>query len=663
VIRFRIAEFVPESGFGTAYSDNHMATPKDNLSIIVPDESDVANIVDFFGNETNVEIDVEPLDTDDFVISNRSVVSREIRRPISLYYTYTIGRGSYDFYSKDAEAATTDQQIIDAIRGRITILDQNNNPAPGVRWDIEYTHKTTNRFEVRLLLERRCSHSVTYKVRYPGITVAGTTIHNQIEIINATRLVPETDYVTTYFPGTGYMLSMIGSGEMAPALALYGDNVWYQVQTDRIVFIDGGPARSVYTQTPTTGVISVQDLVADINALDVNVFATPLSDHYETGPLLVQGVNATSPEGKVVNFDGVAKVKYNEERRIWADLPRAGDTRVRWHPTINVGSYATRYNTRSYQYSVQDYKYQPFSYTHGFPYRDMLNEEPDRLGRRMVQLSRKPLHSTGCMLCYQNGTSTAFSQLVEDVDVQNSIVYLRNDHSEDTTLSFSYSYREDFLEYPHLDLNPVDNPGLHGKFVGIYMIPYYLETGSSTYQFERTIYHMISDTYQGIITALAGLELSDGTDVHPVLIGVYHIIQKETKDGLSIIDARVKGGGLKEDVAPKDTQEPEAEMFWNLSKWGGEPVQDRGTIIVEYPEEIIGTESRYQLVPTSMGLDHATGWLQPIDFYAEDDVLAAATKHTKAGALPILDQYNMSGVYYPTGFIVSDPTTPGAEWS
>ena len=91
MIRFRFGGVVPSGGVNLAFIKVPPATPMDHLALADFSVDIPENLSDNYGADVNPAIGTEFLDTDQLVVSNRSVLSPNVKRPAKLFYQYLIG--------------------------------------------------------------------------------------------------------------------------------------------------------------------------------------------------------------------------------------------------------------------------------------------------------------------------------------------------------------------------------------------------------------------------------------------------------------------------------------------------------------------------------------------------------------------------------------------
>lgn len=125
---FRILDTVPDGSVNLALINTPDLSAENNVSFIDLSDKEVTNISNHLHGQfslrdytiTGSQIYYSgQIDTDDIVISNRSVVGKQSNTPHPLFYKYLVGRGRYYLNRPGVEASD-----LTAIRSSITLLDE-----------------------------------------------------------------------------------------------------------------------------------------------------------------------------------------------------------------------------------------------------------------------------------------------------------------------------------------------------------------------------------------------------------------------------------------------------------------------------------------------------------------------------------------------------------
>ena len=128
---FRILDTVPDGSVNLALINTPDLSAENNLSVIDLSDKELVNISNHLHGQFSLQDQTivseqiyyaNQIDTDDIVISNRSVVNRELDAPYPLFYKYLVGRGRY--YFNRPGISSTD---LDVIKSSITVTDEFGN--------------------------------------------------------------------------------------------------------------------------------------------------------------------------------------------------------------------------------------------------------------------------------------------------------------------------------------------------------------------------------------------------------------------------------------------------------------------------------------------------------------------------------------------------------
>jgi hypothetical protein len=204
---------------------------------------------------------------------------------------------------------------------------------------------------------------------------------------------------------------------------------------------------------------------------------------------------------------------------------------------------------------------------------------------------------------------------IKDYDTQSGLLYLNTPISFKDEIYCSYSYEENFVEYNgyydenlekymYLDLNPseghyctlpvirngeltgvpilsyeeVPTSKLMNKEVYIYIVPQSNSFGDTN---PYTIRHCYSKAeWDQIRKSMPGIAL---------LIGVAQLREHTNVNQATVLDARVRGGGVKESLS-KDVlkkKNPLVVNHWDMGPWDGQAYYSNGVIILNLPNSIL----------------------------------------------------------------------------
>lgn len=673
MLRLRFVNQVPQNAVNIAYAEALSATPKESVSMIDMSHKRVENLAVYQGGEFGIQTDTGRVDTQDIVLSPRSVVSQNIKKPAPLFYQYKIGRPGVDdlaIVSDSSESGPTWAAAKLAVLKTLQILDRNNNKIKGPAWDIQitggdayYNHYAT------LYLERLPTEAETFKLKYTAAQADGTVLPNHIETINARPIMRNTD---GYYGDLGihydywYLLTkqtdgfkvVTGSGSTlrrSDGLGVFytGTAAYGQFQAT-----GGNPATDVELwDAAAPGWVSfsvagktLAELAAEMNqaGLDYEVVAL---NHTDVVQLAQAGATAIYDYGRAWDEYNRLHVRYNENTRVRPLRPYNDTVRLPWYPRVNPGQFmqSGTFNGTTHQFLfkpqgvenqlaqapyVADHQMDQAPWVGGRM--SIVNERPIILDNHTIQLRRPRVESWSITI---RRAGVPLDNTVEDYDSQNSVLFLSERLINIQDITVDYTYLETSYIYTGVDLNPT--PGhsedLLGKYIGVYMTP--AETlGATPTSFERTIWHVVEDNVPDIIAAVAAIKFNTGESAEALLLGIYYVGSPSVLEDQQLTDTRTRGGGLQLSTEPtRLAYAREAEMFSDISAYNGEPFPPTA-VIAEVPTEIFGTGVP-QLRRNPIALP--SGFHYPSGVFDQTTVQSKLDRYKAGGVLALLDSQDV----------------------
>jgi len=512
------------------------------------------------------------IETDDLIFSNRSVIHRDVRTPQPLWYVHRLGKdrvsgaARYEIVNSDAGAATLAEARLILLRA-LKITDQHGNVDRSINWDLEIISRSGDRSIIDIYVNRLNDQNISFFVQYTAFdTTTGLTLTNHREVINPIAL---SINPTIADSGSGFSVTDFGTDGRAPGLAVWATGTLspptVQVTATGILVAGTGISRGQ----------SISDVASIINDLDANVFATPLSPNVSES--LQTGSFAPSNSGTVIDQD-VLHVKLNDATIIEVRPFRQADEREPWYAQIGVGKFRRTFGQLLYTYSIPEFNDQIFSTRFGAgTYREVAAEKPKFLGKFTLKVSRTPILKASSVKLIGGG-DIDLSSLIDDVDLQNGIIYLNSPVSDTDQLEIDYAYAVDTFEYRGVNLNPTlqHNNEIANRFVGIYIIPSEIRTiaGLVLSQNDQTVFHIVTDSVQDIKDVIndPSLAFTEGAFVdtlyRPILLAVIQPVQTAGVSSVRILDTRTRGGGVKDSIKKDQFPTREGEMLWDIGFWG-----------------------------------------------------------------------------------------------
>lgn len=372
-------------------------------------------------------------------------------------------------------------------------------------------------------------------------------------------------------------------------------------------------ADSTQTEAITFVGTSVTDIVASINRSVIPVKAVALSNaiSLSTSSFLPTGGYKEIP-GEFTVYDRTTKdrgiilrlnqvtVKHNKLTKISILPPYSDSVSLPWYPRISIGSFSQRYKDKIFNFQITEFDYQTWSLKYGKPFVDLVGVTPIFYGPNAVKLPRAPVYWDNQNFIIYNGNLPISSSVIKDVDTSKGIIYFEEDFFiNPESLTINYSYIETSYVYKGINLNAhfTQNPSLIDKFVVIYLLPVEASTALPN---KNPIRHIIADSIE---EAVNNIEI-ENPEIPIAILGAYNIQQIYSSDRASILDTRVKGGGLIENIGPTspvhlldpfygdeerikiEDHYREAGSFSDIGRYDGEVYPGAAAIVVNIPEEL-----------------------------------------------------------------------------
>jgi hypothetical protein len=673
--RLAILKKVREGSVNLAYVQGENLTVRDNVSLVDYSHLEEDNLTGSFGSSRLLAIDKSgspwaiTSHSSDFIVSNRSILTRDTREPIPLFFKYDIGRSTHRVI---ATGATTDRDPRAVIRDSIRLLDRFGRPLDGFLWDVSATlfNLAREEYDVTIYAHARARND-TVRVNYRSRRASDGVIGTRTEVVNfapilqtGVDILGSTPTFTINTPGSG------PSSHAAPIIGLLylgpdGSGTYEFTSGTSLTLTDTTTGAVVHT---LTGTDTIREAVSKINDTENGRFvAVPMADGLVSSLVATTASTAVDQFGVFVLASGHVRIRLNSELRMQALKPYDDPPSRPWWPRITKGEFSvdiarlaatkagyvgvpadddTNHLAGTQRYSVPEYEWQAFSSLHperspdGYRYMDRKDEQPRRLSETVLKLARQRVKRTSVKVFLDGNEQTT---LVFDVDEHGGVIFLDTPHPRVTALTVDYAYEERTFLYKGIDLNPgnpygkvdPDDPTkslqVLGNYVGVYAMPTEVQVTDgtpATATFTRSIRHVVTDDirkligrasslFPGVGLGHGGLDSEASWDPHPVLLGVYEVGRSSNQ--VLVADTRQVGGGANEEV------------------YGGRPLSVNGALVMEFPEEILGTgEPPYHLnAPTTV-----SGWYKPFDptgVMTEEDVLSKVRRYAAAGVEVLLD--------------------------
>jgi hypothetical protein len=400
-----------------------------------------------------------------------------------------------------------------------------------------------------------------------------------------------------------------------PVLALYPKNstdtsLYVQV-IDNATVIAIRYVSSVVTNASVDFVgKSVEDVVQEINQLNLPVRAATIHNslYLNRGDIVSTGTGYVGLPDSFTAYDRVDQsgvilrakklaVRHKSNSKIRTLAPYAESASLPWYPRITQGSFSQKYNNKLYHFYIPEFDNQSWSSKYGKPFKDLYGVKPVLKDENVYQLPRFPVYWDGQNITLYNGEVPISASAIEDIDVNNGLLYTKPGVFLQDGFSVDYSYLEKSYVYKDINVNGhfSQNPLILDKYVVIYILPAKSNQGIR----KRSVFHTIGDS---IDQAVDSIQLDDPST--PIaIIGAYNIQQLFSSDKVSILDTRGKGGGLKLTDGPRSpvhdmdsSLEPEGTpiedlyqesyRYWDIGNYDGEAYPGAAAVAVDLPIDL-----------------------------------------------------------------------------
>jgi len=400
-----------------------------------------------------------------------------------------------------------------------------------------------------------------------------------------------------------------------PVMALYPKNatdtkLFVQIINNATVIAIRYVSTSVTNESITFTGKSVEDVVQEINQLNIPIEAATIHNTLvlQQGEFVPLGADFVELPGAFTAYDRIdnngillrAKklaVRHKNASKIRTLNPYFESPSLPWYPRVSNGSFSQKYNGKLYHFYIPEYHNQSWSTKYGKPFKDLYGVEPVLKEENVYQLPRFPVYWDGQNITLYNGDVPISEKAIEDVDVNNGLLYTKPGVYLQDGFSVDYSYLESSYVYKEININGhfSQNPLILDKYVVIYILPAESNQGVR----KRTIFHAIGDS---VDQAIDSIELTDPT-IPIAIIGAYNIQQLFSSDKISILDTRGKGGGLKlpdgprspvhdidpaieSDEVPIEELYDEAYRYWDIGHYDGDPYPGAAAVAVDLPIDL-----------------------------------------------------------------------------
>lgn len=280
---------------------------------------------------------------------------------------------------------------------------------------------------------------------------------------------------------------------------------------------------------------------------------------------------------------------YKRLSAIKLSLPSFNGPNLPWWPRVTNGEFTQLYNSKIWTFSVPEYSNQNWSKTWGRPFRDVEGELARFRNSNTIKLSKAPVlwRGNNIVLATPGDAGVLPSKIIDGVDEQNGILYLKPGTVISKDVAVYYTYYESNYLYNELNINShfTHNPSLLNSFVLFFARPTKSSTGASR---QRGIYHITAESLEAAIGAIPP-DPDVGFENAPVaLLGAISIRPSIDKADLSVVDTRSYGGGLISDSMGRTVEDKmvRSKLFFDIARKDGIPYGGSAAVLLDLPPEL-----------------------------------------------------------------------------
>lgn len=225
---------------------------------------------------------------------------------------------------------------------------------------------------------------------------------------------------------------------------------------------------------------------------------------------------------------------------------------------------------------------------------------------------------------------------IEDYDVQNGVLYLKEEVDFKDDVFANYSYEEAYYDYQgyydearqqfmSLDLNPST-----GHYSTLPSTTYVNDVAVTTYKnvpssqlLNKELYIYIVPESEGgasIRHCFSALEWHKIQQTNPMFLLLAKVFVREhtSIEQTIVMDARTRGGGLRENISEKEIKKrvQGKQRYWDIGSWNGKAYYRNGTLVISLPKTVLQSNGGH---------------------FTEEQVQAAVDKYVALGLYTIIE--------------------------
>lgn len=599
-----------------------------------------------------------------------SITNRDVPEPIPLFWGFEIGAEN-DFggerhyiYAPEATGLSTStarQQIEQILTSKVRLLEADGSessmpfqaliqPATGITGT-----PPTDGFRAWIGLPQPTSPGRPLFVQYQAISHSGSVVENRLEIVSTQEMfyhlfdaVDVNGAVAT--PGewginvnddNTYSIEVNTFAYETDAIALWVDEAGWTWATNAgtLTITDGTPSNITLANK------TVREVVQEINALNRPVRATLLADYHNAADLIDTSAatrTITAFGDRPITLPNHVHIHIPSDTVIYLKKPKQLSRSEEWHPILHIPpvrhqNVPPNWSGYTVSYSGTESNWLPFSGVITGEYLESYKEVPNLLRGDLLSLQNGHIEPRSVRLLVNDHDAT---HLIRGYDEWAGLLWLSIDVLSADSVEVTYSYRRGYdIPLNFLNLNPgqYHRTEFYRLYVGVYITPNRFEHASSTdYDLKPTIGYVVGNTISEVTAAIDALtHAPTGYELMAECIGIFQISSQGDATDIKILDVRSNGGGIVEgaDMEQIVRDNPEAQFYWDIGYWEGEPYAGSGVIIVHGDRAILGTD---RTIPSLVGPPDG-GFVDLTGRESPEELRRRIQRHITAGMYPVLD--------------------------
>lgn len=509
-----------------------------------------------------------------------------------------------------------------------------------------------------------------------GITEQSTITMNEFEVINDTRRKIKIQYVIS---AGGFKTPPIDADIINKKYAVYSEfpmfkdedmiislenNNGYMTARDILLHFAGEDNRKAVEEAKVVKVgFNLDDITNTINNHDkVLLFTDPdgngliyartyMDTGISTGGSEPRYNLTTDPDSIYREYNGkIYKgfgVKCRNINQIVITPPDETNPLKDWYPKIKYSYFNKVYeridNTMKIIYSVPEFHLQVFG-KYGSPYKDIVKEVPKFIGNNTVKVTHAPMYvrvdsnndveNIKGYKILSDGTTKILT--VESFNFEWGYVTFQEQLSDNDNIFIDYTYEEQYYHYRGYYGNQDSTRKMIKFNINPSIYSSYDDTEEELIENKQT-YNLFNKTVYFFLRPMRVIDRKTGTVKTDNKFCLYHKLNTQESDGpldiligrifvrhyasqksTTLIDTRIRGGGVIEAMsdAIRSELEPESDFYLDIGTLDGKPYQENSVLVFRFDRSILRVNGGR---------------------FTEDEVMQAVQRWSAYGMYPIIE--------------------------